>query len=79
MRRDVGTLLVWLYGAALLLMAATVVALLLGRMDVSGLTTVQAVGLTVAVMVLIALRLFAHLRTRRAGAADATARPDKQE
>lgn len=78
MRRDVGTLLVWLYGAALLLMAATVVALLLGRMDVSGLTTVQAVGLTVAVMVLIALRLFAHLRTRRADAADTTARSDNQ-
>ena len=68
MRRDVSGLLVWLYGAALLLMAATVVALLLGRMDVSGLTPVQAVGLTAAVMVLIGLRLFAHLRTRRARA-----------
>ena len=78
MRRDVSGLLVWLYGAALLLMAATVIALLLGRMDVSGLTTVQAVGLTVAVMVLIAIRLFAHLRTRRARAAETTARSDKQ-
>lgn len=68
MRRDVGALLVWLYGAALLLMAATVVALLLGRMDVSGLTTVQAVGLTVAVMVLIGIRLFAYIKARRAAA-----------
>lgn len=68
MRRDVSALLVWLYGAALLLMAGTVVALLLGRMQVSGLTTVQAVGVTLAVMVLIGIRLFAHARTRRAAA-----------
>lgn len=78
MRRDVSGLLAWLYGAALLLMAATVVALLFGRMQVSGLTTVQAVGLTVAVMVLIGLRLFAHLRTPRAAAADTTARSDNR-
>lgn len=69
-RRDFSAVLVWLYGAALVLMAATVVALLLGRMEVTGLTTVQAVGLTAAVMVLIGLRLFAYLRTRRADAAD---------
>lgn len=77
-RRDVSGLLVWLYGAALVLMAATVVALLLGRMQVSGLTTGQAIGLTLAVMVLIGLRLFAHLRTRRADAADTTVRSDNQ-
>ena len=69
MRRDFSAILVWLYGAALLLMAATVVALLLGRMQVSGLTTAQAVGITLAVMVLIGLRLFAYIRTRRTRAA----------
>lgn len=78
MRRDFSAILVWLYGAALVLMAATVVALLLGRMQVSGLTTAQAVGVTLAVMVLIGLRLFAYIRSRRARAASLATRPDEE-
>ena len=72
MRRNLSRLLVWLYAAALVLMAGAILALLgvlpgVARTQVTGLTNVQAIGLTLALMTLIGLRLFMHLRARHPG------------
>jgi len=70
MKRRHSSLLVWIYAVALIVMGTSVLAMMglwpgVERMQVSGLTNGQAVGLTLALMALIGVRLFLLLRARR--------------
>lgn len=70
MKRRHRSVLVWIYAVALVLMGTSVLAMMdlwpgAERMQVSGLTNGQAIGLTLALMGLIGMRLFLLLRARR--------------
>lgn len=77
MQQRISNLLIWVYGIALVLMAGVSLALLdllpgVQDFQVSGLSNMRALGLTLALMALVGLRLFLHLRARQSAAVSPT-------
>lgn len=80
MKRRASTAIMVLYVAALVMTGVTVLALLgwlpnVRDMSISGLTNLQAIGVTLVLMALIGLRLFLHVRARRAPSASPSEPP----